>query len=184
MSTTRVFRYDLRYQDGAWLVEIPDVVPGTKLAGSVRLARQADAMAQLLIAGELRLDAATVLVSLATLTGFPIDATALVERARDARIRAGNAQVVSNQHNTEAVVILVSLGIPIRDVGHLLGISHQRVSQINYAATGEFTVDEVLAGGSHRENPTPGQLSRVQRILESNEELAEAIGPVRAGPLK
>ncbi len=54
----------------------------------------------------------------------------LVDRANAAVVAAEEADLAATTARHEAARKLQAAGLPLRDVGQLLGISHQRVSQI------------------------------------------------------
>lgn len=53
-----------------------------------------------------------------------------VREARRARIAAHEAQLESAEKTASALVALQEAGLPLRDAGELLGISHQRAAQV------------------------------------------------------
>jgi predicted RNase H-like HicB family nuclease len=63
------------------------------------------------------------------------EATRLVEQARAGRVDAERAARRASEQLRAAVDRLVSAGLTVRDIAHLLGLSHQRVAQV--AARGD-----------------------------------------------
>ena len=61
---------------------------------------------------------------------LPADAASAIVEAARARSEAEVAKAQAAQSTTTAVVTLFRTGMPTRDVGRLVGISHQRVAQI------------------------------------------------------
>lgn len=55
---------------------------------------------------------------------------ALVHRAREARATAQEAQVDASECSVRALRSLQRAGIPLRDAGELIGVSHQRAAQL------------------------------------------------------
>jgi predicted RNase H-like HicB family nuclease len=74
------------------------------------------------------------------------EATRLVEQARAGRVDAERAARRASEQLRAAVDRLVSAGLTVRDIAHLLGLSHQRVAQV--AARG--TRHEPRADGGAR----------------------------------
>jgi len=58
------------------------------------------------------------------------EATRLVEEARAGRVDAERAARRASEQLRAAVDRLVSAGLTVRDIAHLLGLSHQRVAQV------------------------------------------------------
>jgi predicted RNase H-like HicB family nuclease len=58
------------------------------------------------------------------------EATRLVEQARADRVDAERAARRASEQLRAAVDRLVSAGLTVRDIAHLLGLSHQRVAQV------------------------------------------------------
>ena len=54
----------------------------------------------------------------------------VVDTASAARARAEEAQREASERLREAVATLLASGLTIRDVGQLLGVSHQRIAQL------------------------------------------------------
>lgn len=54
----------------------------------------------------------------------------LVLRAREARATAQEAQVDASERSVRALRSLQKAGIPLRDAGELIGVSHQRAAQL------------------------------------------------------
>jgi predicted RNase H-like HicB family nuclease len=63
------------------------------------------------------------------------EATRLVEQARAGRVDAERAARRASEQLRAAVDRLVSAGLTVRDIAHLLGLSHQRGAQV--AARGD-----------------------------------------------
>ncbi|MBA2373619.1 MAG: type II toxin-antitoxin system HicB family antitoxin [Chloroflexi bacterium] len=61
---------------------------------------------------------------------LPPDAERIVAEAREARADATARQEVASIKSREAVRTLTVLGLPQRDIGRLLNLSHQRVGQL------------------------------------------------------
>ena len=59
------------------------------------------------------------------------EAQVVVDAAIEAREEARQQQEVASARSREAVRTLARLGLPQRDIGRLLGLSHQRVGQLS-----------------------------------------------------
>lgn len=108
---------------GWWAVEVPEV-PGAFT--QVKRLDQVGAMAADAVATLLDVEASTVEVVLAPAT----DHDSAVAAAREASARAAAAQDEASLKVRAAVGVLRADGLTARDVATLLGISHQRVSQL------------------------------------------------------
>jgi len=62
-----------------------------------------------------------------------IDDQAIVDTAKQRRAAAASAKAASNTASRVAAAQLRALGLPVRDVATLLGVSPQRISAINVA---------------------------------------------------
>ena len=118
-----------RDEGGAWIATVP-AVPGCHTYGrSLVEARRR-------VRGVLRLwveDADTA--ELADDVRISHDASAAVRRSRDARHRLATARDTAGSATSDAVHRLVDeLGLGVRDVAYLLGLSHQRVQQLRQSS--------------------------------------------------
>ncbi|MDR1295461.1 MAG: hypothetical protein LBK59_11030 [Bifidobacteriaceae bacterium] len=81
--------------------------------------------------------------ALAFLSGLPADGFDIdvmpkipeafqVEQAEAARLRAqaSNARAAAAGHSRNAARVLAAAGLSMRDIGHVMGISHQRAHQL------------------------------------------------------
>jgi hypothetical protein len=87
-------------------------------------------MAKSIIALHLDVDPASFDVSRSNIVGLPGTVAEDVQRAIEERGRLAVAQAASVSATTRAAAELVEIGVPLRDAGYLLGISHQRVAQL------------------------------------------------------
>ena len=113
-------------RDGRWwLLHVPelDVVTQTR-----RLAR-AERTARDLIAMWLGADRESFDVEVAPAMGDEV-IDRLIGEAVEARAKATRMSSRATELTDEAVHQLVAKGVPMRDVGEMLGISHQRVAQL------------------------------------------------------
>jgi predicted RNase H-like HicB family nuclease len=117
--------YDvIAHRDGGWWsVEIPGVNGGIWTQG--RTLAEAEMMAHDAIA--LTLDVPGDAVAVALRVGDLDDALARVREAREARAAAAAAEQATL---TEVARKLTERGISQRDAARILGLSHQRVSQL------------------------------------------------------
>ena len=69
--------------------------------------------------------------------GLPGSVAKDVRRAIEERGRLAAAQAASLSATKRAAAELVEIGVPLRDAGYLLGISHQRVAQLIDASTAD-----------------------------------------------
>lgn len=60
----------------------------------------------------------------------PPEAEAAVDKAHNMRALAAEARARANKLTTDAVIALREEGVSYRDIGTILGISHQRAQQI------------------------------------------------------
>lgn len=61
---------------------------------------------------------------------LPSEVTGHLERAAQLREESASAQAAAAAETREAVRVLSEQGLPMRDIGRVLGISHQRVGQL------------------------------------------------------
>jgi hypothetical protein len=92
-------------------------------------------MAKSIIALHLESDPTTFEVYRSKIIGLPGTVAEDVQRAIEERGRLAAAQAASVSATTKAATELVEIGVPLRDAGYLLGISHQRVAQLIDVAT-------------------------------------------------
>jgi hypothetical protein len=87
-------------------------------------------MAKSIIALHLDTDPTSFEVRRSNIIGLPGTVAEDVQRAIEERGRLVAAQAASVSATTKAAAELVEIGVPLRDAGYLLGISHQRVAQL------------------------------------------------------
>jgi hypothetical protein len=107
-----------------WLIRVPEIGRATQ----ARHLREVDAMARDLIAvmRDVEPDSFQLIVS----HRLPKSVQAHLVRARKLREESDLAKSRAAQESRAAVRELVDAGLPLRDIGHLLGISHQRAAQL------------------------------------------------------
>ncbi len=114
-------------RSGSWwavrVAELPGVyTQARRLDGVAAMTRDAVA---------LMLDSAPDAFDVAVEPALGSDATDLVERVRASRIEAERAAEVAAELLRLAVERLLAAGLSIRDIGAILGLSHQRIAQVS-----------------------------------------------------
>lgn len=111
-----------------WLVHVPEVDRYTQ----ARSLREVDVMAHDLIAIMTDEDPAefNVLVE----AKVPAPASRLLEQAHHQRRIAEEASAAASTAHRAAARVLADGGMTVRDIGYVLGVSHQRVHQLLHAA--------------------------------------------------
>lgn len=108
-----------------WAIAVPE------LRGVVSQARRladVEPMARDAIAGVLDVSPRSFSVVIRPILGDRLDG--LVRHARESRAGAHEAQLAAADRSLRALTSLQKAGVPLRDAGELLGISHQRAAQI------------------------------------------------------
>lgn len=114
---------------GWWSIRVAEL-PGV-FSQAKRLDR-VDAMARDAIA--MLLDVLPEAFDLIVREVLPPDVERAIASAREARADADARQEVASVRSREAVRTLTGLGLPQRDIGRLLDLSHQRVGQLGRSA--------------------------------------------------
>lgn len=123
---TDVYEYNIHQEGRNWVVQIPAL----GLTTQARNLRETDRMARSIVSLHLDVDPSTFEVYRSNIIGLPGTVADDVNRAIAERGRLAEAQEASNSATSRAAAELVEIGVPLRDAGYLLGISHQRVAQI------------------------------------------------------
>lgn len=120
-------KYDVDvYREGRWwMIEVPVLDALTQ----ARRVEEIEAQAVSLISTVLDVAPSEVEVSIHSLKIGDVDALAIADHVRQARADALAAEERSAKATAEAAKALSALA-PVRDVGEMLGVSHQRVSQL------------------------------------------------------
>ncbi|GAA5019679.1 hypothetical protein GCM10023317_61930 [Actinopolymorpha pittospori] len=107
-----------------WLIRIREIDRSTQ----ARHLREVDAMARDLIAvmRDVEPDSFELVVS----HRLPDSVHAHLARAEKLRVESDLAKSRAAEESRAAVRELVDAGLPLRDIGQLLGISHQRAAQL------------------------------------------------------
>lgn len=121
-------KYDVHVtRDGRWwMVEVPSL----DLLTQARRVDEIGEQARSLIAVSLDVPQSEVEVHIASVAVGDIDALAIAEHVKQLRAEAAEAEKRAQEAAREAVAELVRDEAPVRDIGALLGLSHQRVSQL------------------------------------------------------
>lgn len=110
-----------------WMVRIPEI---TGLTQARRLS-EAELMARELVAVSLGVSLAEVAVTVeVTSIGGITDLRERLARIADERRRAAELERQATREAVELARALVDLDVPLRDVGTVLGVSHQRAHQL------------------------------------------------------
>lgn len=110
-----------------WMVSIPSIdglTQARRLGEATEMAREYIAASQ-----DVPLETVSVTLSFAPI-GEVDDVTDRVAAIVDERARAAELEKAAAQHTTELTLTLAEAGIPVRDIGAILGVSHQRVHQL------------------------------------------------------
>jgi hypothetical protein len=120
--------YDVNvYRDGRWwMIEVPSIDALTQARRVSEVKDQADS----LIATHLDVQMSQIEIKVVSMKIDEVDALVLVEHVKAAREAAAKAEVQAREETREAVRVLTEHDAPMRDVGELLGVSHQRVAQL------------------------------------------------------
>jgi predicted RNase H-like HicB family nuclease len=126
MSKSAVYEYDIAQEEGLWVIHIPAL----GLITQAEHLRDTDRMAKSIISLHLSVNPEIVMVHRSNIIGLPKGAAEAVNEAVEARGRWNAAQEVAAQVTLKAIHRLRDGGVSLRDVGYLLGLSHQRVAQL------------------------------------------------------
>ena len=111
-----------------WMVHVPDIDGLTQ----ARRLDETAAMATSLIAVTLGIPAAAVHITVTV--DLPDSVTTHIGRAAALRATAAQAQGDAAKEIRAAATELKSAGLPLRDIGEVLGVSYQRAHQLVTAA--------------------------------------------------
>jgi hypothetical protein len=92
-------------------------------------------MVKSIISLHLDIDPDSFAVRRSNIIGLPRDIAGKVRKAMERRGRLAEYQAQANEATIEAVNALTGEGITLRDTSYLLGLSHQRVSQLAGGST-------------------------------------------------
>jgi predicted RNase H-like HicB family nuclease len=115
-----------RTPDGWWYIEVPEVEGARTQAKRLD---QVDEMARDVLAILLDVDPESFGLELAPVA-IHEDGVELLNAARSARLAAAEADEAARVAVKRAVVGMSTMGYTMRDIGSLLGVTHQRVAQL------------------------------------------------------
>ncbi len=139
---TDVYKYEIHQEGRSWVVRIPSL----GLTTQARSLRETDRMAKSIIALHLDAEPTSFEVYRSNIIGLPGSVAADLNRAIEERGRLADAQAASARSTAKAAVELVEIGLPLRDAGYLLGISHQRVAQL-LDGSSDVDADDLISTG-------------------------------------
>lgn len=119
-----------RTPDGWWYIEVPEV--DGAMTQAKRLDQVEHATRDLL---SLALDLSPDAIDLDVRVDVPADIRAALDEVKHARATATKAEAAARAASSMAVAKMVDAGLPQRDIGKLLGVTHQRVAQISGGRT-------------------------------------------------
>lgn len=108
-----------------WAIQIEEL---DSVFSQARRLEQVEAMARDAIALVLDVDPASFAVTV--VPELPAKVQAMIDEVRASREAADVAGEVASMKAREAARILHEEGMPLRDVGRILGVSHQRAHQL------------------------------------------------------
>ncbi|NNM44427.1 hypothetical protein [Knoellia koreensis] len=107
-----------------WLIHVPAVDRWTQ----ARHLREIDTMARDLVAVMLDIEPETITINIEL--RLPEDVTRHLSEAKRLREAAAKANSAAAKESRAAARALADQGLPLRDIGAALGISHQRAAQL------------------------------------------------------
>lgn len=113
-------------EDGWWMIHVPEIDGLTQARRLV----EAETMARELIAVTLGVPLDTVTVDIQVTNVADIDIPTRLNAIRADRARAAELERAASADAASLARDLVSARVPLRDVGAILGISHQRAHQL------------------------------------------------------
>jgi len=125
VAVKRTYTVDARRSGRWWAIAVPEL---KGVYSQARRLAEVEPMARDAIAAVLDVSPRSFGIAVCPILGGRLDR--LVREARDARVAAQEAQVEATDRSVRALRSLHKSGIPQRDAGELLGISHQRAAQL------------------------------------------------------
>jgi len=121
-------QYDVNvYRDARWwMIEVPAIDALTQARRISEIKHQAVS----LIATSIDVPPSQVEIKVVSMKIDDVDALALSEHVKAVRETAERAEEAAREETREAVRTLTEHDASMRDVGELLGVSHQRVAQL------------------------------------------------------
>ena len=128
MAVKRTYTVEARRSGRWWAIAVRDL-PG--VFSQARRLADVEPMARDAIAAVLDVAPRSFGIVIRPVLGDRLDG--LVRDARESRAAAQEAQLAATDRSVRALTSLQKAGLPLRDAGELLGISHQRAAQITDA---------------------------------------------------
>lgn len=125
MAMRPTYTVEARRSGRWWAINVPEVRGAFSQA---RRLADVEPMAHDAIAAVLDVSGRSFDIVVRPILGESLDR--LVRDARAARIVAQEAQLAAAERSAQALRSLQRAGVPMRDAGELLGISHQRAAQL------------------------------------------------------
>lgn len=125
MAVRKTYAVDVRRSGRWWAIAVPDL---RGVFSQARRLADVEPMARDAISAVLDVNPRSFDVVLRPVLGDRLEG--LVHEARESRATAQESQLVAADRSARALRSLQKSGIPLRDAGELLGISHQRAAQI------------------------------------------------------
>lgn len=126
MNTVKTYEVAVTREGRWWMIEVPEIDGLTQ----ARRIDEIEAMARSLIATIEDVPPSSIETNIISVKLGDVDALAVAQRVKDLRAQAAAAEAQANTEVRAAALTLTSKNAPVRDVGTLLGLSHQRVSQL------------------------------------------------------
>lgn len=126
VSTVKTYAVEVTREGRWWMIEVPEIDGLTQ----ARRIDEIEAMTRSLIATIEDVLPSSIEVNITSVKLGDVDALAVAQRVKDLRAQAVAAEAQANAEARAAALTLTSKNAPVRDVGTLLGVSHQRVSQL------------------------------------------------------
>lgn len=127
MSDQHAYEVTVRRDGRWWFVYVPELDVG----GQARALREVDEVAREVIGLQLDIDPDPIELDVSIEIPEPARTTWEAARANSAEAREHERE--ASRLAREAVAVLRSQGFTVRDAAAMLGISHQRVAQLDHA---------------------------------------------------
>ena len=124
MAKLKIYRIDVERDGRYWRIRVPDVERSTQ----ARHLREVELMARDLIA--IMEDTSPDSFELDVHIELPEDVRQELARSAELREQAANAQAEAARLSRDAARRLYDRGLPLRDIGKVLGVSFQRAKQL------------------------------------------------------
>ena len=128
MALKKTYTVDVTRSERWWAIAVPEL---KGVFSQARRLAEVEPMARDAIAAVLDVSPRSFGIVVRPILGDRLDK--LVREARDSRVAAQEAQIEAADRSVRALRSLQKSGIPQRDAGELLGVSHQRAAQLGDA---------------------------------------------------